>query len=150
MHSQNSNRMNKVYTTLFVLIFSAFGLSAACGPGQSEVIITIVADNYPQETSWSLRDAVTNVLIDSGRVNSDTVCIGSSQCVRFRIYDSASDGLCCGYGLGSYNVKLNGVVVVSGGQFGASETTSFNCAPGYSCSSPITAVLDTMVAQQFT
>jgi hypothetical protein len=138
--------MNKVYLTLSILICSIFGLSAACGPGQSEVIITIVPDNYPQETSWSLRDAITNALIDSGRVNSDTVCIGSSQCVRFRIYDSASDGLCCGYGLGSYNIKLNGIVITSGGQFGASETTTFNCAPGYSCSSPITAAMGTMTA----
>ena len=46
---------------------------------------------------------------------------------EFTIFDAFSDGMCCTYGEGSYSVTLNGEVVASGGDFGASETTAF-CA----------------------
>lgn len=87
-----------------------------------------------------------NVFIDSGRVNSDTVCITTNQCVRFTIRDAAGDGLCCGYGLGSYTLLLNNDTVTHGGQYGAQEVTYFNCAPGVSCTNPLTAGLDTFTA----
>lgn len=138
--------MRKIYFLLFLVLGTVYQSNAACGTNQSEIIITIVPDNYPQEISWSLRDANTNALIDTGRFNSDTVCVGSNQCVRFKIFDSASDGICCGYGNGSYSVQLNGVVVASGGQYGASQTTTFNCPQGFSCTLPLTATVGTMMA----
>ncbi|MFN8285522.1 MAG: lysyl oxidase family protein [Chitinophagales bacterium] len=138
--------MKKIYFSLLVLFAFSASAYAACGGGQKEVIITIVPDNYPLETSWTLRDAQTNALIDSGGVNSDTVCIGATQCVRFTIFDQVGDGICCAYGNGSYNVKLDGIVVASGGQFSNSEYTTFNCSPGFDCTNPLIAVKDTMTA----
>lgn len=138
--------MKKIALLLYFLISATVFSYAACGGGQSEIIITIIQDNYPLETHWSLRDGVTNALIDTGNVIGDTVCVASNNCLRFTIFDQAGDGLCCGYGNGSYSVKLNGVVVVSGGHFGSSETSYFNCPPGQNCGSPLTAVLDTMTA----
>lgn len=137
----------KKIALLVSLIISASAFSyAACGGGQSEVMITIIQDNYPQETHWSLRNGVTNALIDTGNVIGDTICVAANNCLRFTIFDQAGDGLCCGYGNGSYTVKVNGVVVASGGQFGASETSYFNCPPGQNCGSPLPAALDTMTA----
>src|SRR5688572_14972600 len=97
-----------VFLSVFVVSFQQ--LNAACNTGQANVIITIIPDTYPQETSWSLRDASTNALIDTGGINSDTVCITTNQCVKFTIFDSFGDGLCCGYGNGSYSVTINGIV----------------------------------------
>ena len=139
--------MRKSYTCLLVLfLFSYQFLSAGCITGQKQVIVTIVPDLYPQETSWSLHDAITGALIDTGLVNSDTICIGTSQCMNFTIFDAYGDGICCNYGIGSYTVTLNGTVVASGGQFGHSETTYFNCPPGHDCTVPLVAVKDTMTA----
>ena len=41
------------------------------------------------------------------------------------ILDSYGDGICCGYGNGSYTVGNNGVVYATGGQFQDDETTNF-------------------------
>jgi hypothetical protein len=48
-------------------------------------------------------------------------------CYTFTIFDSAGDGICCGFGQGSYNLEdENGAVIISGGNFGSSESVSFN------------------------
>merc|ERR1711902_293318 len=41
------------------------------------------------------------------------------------------DGICCSYGSGGYKIKVNGEEVVSGGEFGDSETETFtvNASP---------------------
>merc|ERR1711902_430165 len=41
------------------------------------------------------------------------------------------DGICCSYGTGGYKIKVNGEEVVSGGEFGDSETETFtvNASP---------------------
>ncbi len=128
------------------LILSFYRLHAVCTTGQTEVIITIIPDNYPLETSWSLRDGVTNALIDTGGVNSDTVCVTANRCMRFTIFDSFGDGLCCGYGNGSYTVKVNGTTIVGGGSFTYRETTTFSCPVGSDCTNTLAAIKDTMTA----
>lgn len=138
--------MKKVYALIFCLIFIANYLHAACGGNQVEVAINIIADDYPQEIHWSLRDATNNALIDTGNSVGDTICIANNRCVKFTIYDNAGDGICCGYGNGSYTVRLNGTLVASGGNYNYTETTSFNCPVGYQCSNPFLAVVDTMIA----
>lgn len=132
--------------SLLLLAVAVTHAQVNCPNGQSRVIIKIVPDNFPQEVSWDLYYQQNNVFIDSGRVNSDTVCIAPNQCVRFTIRDAAGDGLCCGYGLGSYTILLNNDTVAHGGQYGAQEVTYFNCAPGVSCTNPLVAGLDTFTA----
>lgn len=131
---------------MLVSIFCLNEIQGACGGGQSEIRIDITSDNYPNETTWSLRDFATNTLIDTGQVNDDTICVSSSQCVIFTIFDAANDGICCGFGQGSYSLYLNNQLVVTGGQFASRESTTFNCPPGVSCSSPLVAIEDTMTA----
>ncbi len=111
------------------------------GPGcaglQKEVVVTIVPDNYPSETSWDLRNAQTNTIILAGTSSGGSLCVDSTTCMTFNIYDSYGDGICCGYGNGSYTVTWDGVVVAAGGAYGSGESTSFNCPPGFSCNNAV-------------
>ncbi|MCW3127661.1 MAG: hypothetical protein JWO03_3319 [Bacteroidetes bacterium] len=118
-----------------------------CGAAFKQVIVNITPDNFPQETSWSLHDDITGMLIDSGTVNNDTICVDTSRCLRFTMFDTYGDGICCSYGIGSYTVKLNGVMVAHGASFAHAETTYFNCRPGHDCNDALVAVKnDTIIA----
>ena len=56
----------------------------------------------------------------------ETVCIPQNSNVTFTIYDSYGDGICCGFGNGSYDVIICAETVASGGNFDSQESTSFN------------------------
>jgi hypothetical protein len=73
---------------------------------------------------------VASGLGESGVVS---ICVLSEGCYTFTIYDAYGDGICCEYGEGSYSVSLDGEVVVSGGEFGVDESTTFgfgDCGDG--------------------
>ena len=98
-----------------------------------------MTDNYPGETSWELVNTCTNQVEDTGPQTpfvantqySNNWCLPEAQ-YRFTINDSFGDGICCGYGTGSYSVTWDGSVLVNGGgQFASSETTTFG-----SCATP--------------
>ena len=76
---------------ILLLLFISPAIHAACGAGQTQITVIIVPDNYPSETSWSLRDGYTNALIDSGGINSDSVCVLNNRCIKFTIYDAFGD-----------------------------------------------------------
>ena len=97
--------------------------------------IVIVQDNYPQETSWDVVDEFGNT-VANGDANGGTVCL-ADNCHTFTIYDSYGDGICCGYGQGSYSLLLNGVEIASGGEFANSQAVSVNCPPGSDCNNTI-------------
>ncbi len=110
----------------------------------NQLEIIIVQDNYPQETSWTLTDEF-GVEVANGDVNGGTYCIGDN-CHQFTIYDSYGDGICCGYGQGSFELVLNGNSVATGGEFGDSQTINVNCPPGFDCNNPIDAVMGIQTA----
>lgn len=116
-----------------------------CQEGFSEVIIEIDPDDFNAETTWSLTDGEGNLILD-GESNSDTICVDAGTCMVFTIYDEYGDGICCGYGQGSYTVYFEGDPVLTGGQFGYSESGSFNCPPGYSCNDAVVILEDTYTA----
>jgi Lysyl oxidase/Secretion system C-terminal sorting domain len=120
------------------LLFCISPLAAQpCGAGQTQVVVSIIPDTYPTETTWDLRDGSGNILASGGSVGQN-VCVLNTLCLRFTIYDSYGDGICCGFGNGSYSVTYGGTLVASGGAFTNQEATDFgNCPPGSSCSSPI-------------
>ncbi len=112
-----------------------------CPSGQKRVTIEIVADNYPQETTWTLKNASTGVTLASGTSTGTSLCVPETTCLLFRINDSAGDGIWHNtYGYGQYWLFLDGVQVFQGGQFGQFQETSFNCPPGYSCGTATTVV----------
>jgi hypothetical protein len=108
-----------------------------CPPCQSacienEVTLTLVLDNYPEETSWVVTDASGSTVASGGTYGSQPdgstvmtdLCLPDG-CYDFTIYDSYGDGICCTYGNGSYSLVFQGSLLASGGSFGSSETTSF-------------------------
>lgn len=103
---------------------------AQCPIGNSQIIVNIIPDTYPNETSWDIKDSSSSI-IASGTTNNDTICYPTGNLLYFTIYDLYGDGICCGgFGDGSYNVYVDGNLVASGGKFGFSETTTFNYPPG--------------------
>ena len=99
-----------------------------CGQGESLISLDLLTDNYGSETSWQIlaADGVTEVA-SGGGYNSQTtynerMCVPSDACT-FIMYDSFGDGICCGYGLGSYTLKRNGVTIVTNaGEFAREES----------------------------
>lgn len=140
--------MKQFFLSLIAILILVIQSSAQCPAGLKEVVITIVPDNYPQEISWTLNDAQTNTPIVTGTSNGDTICVGQNICLRFTINDSYGDGICCGYGNGSYAVSLDGVLIATGGNYTNYETTYFNCPQGFACSNPFQINTGTFSAMQ--
>jgi hypothetical protein len=98
-----------------------------------DVEVSIKTDQYPDETTWNLSSDLscdTGSTINGGpysqadNLTSVRKCLPAGKYV-FTIKDSAGDGLCCGYGIGWYNIVVNGVTTHAGGLFGGSETKTF-------------------------
>jgi subtilisin family serine protease len=96
------------------------------------VTLTIVFDNYPEETSWQILSGTT-VLAAGGTYGSQpdgstlitNICLPDG-CFNFVISDAYADGMCCSYGNGSYVLKnASGVTLASGGTYTTSQTTNF-------------------------
>ena len=110
----------------------------ACPPCDNDITLTIVLDNYPEETSWDVRDSGGAVYASGGTYGSqpdgstvvENFCVPDG-CYDFTIYDSYGDGICCSYGNGSYTLTdAGGATLASGGSFGSSETTNFCVTSG--------------------
>jgi len=111
-------------------------LSAGSSGGTTDVTLTIVLDNYPEETSWEIRDGST-VVASGGTYGSqpdgstvvENVTLDNG-CYDFVIEDTYGDGICCSYGNGSYELTAGSTVLASGGSFGSIETTNFCVGSG--------------------
>ncbi|HHS95515.1 MAG TPA: T9SS type A sorting domain-containing protein [Phaeodactylibacter sp.] len=110
-------------------------LCAPCSSGCNDnvVNVNITFDNYPEETSWTITNASGTTVASGGTYPNEPdgstisipLCLVDG-CYDFTINDSYGDGICCGYGNGSYSVTDgSGNVLASGGSFGSSETTNF-------------------------
>lgn len=123
-----------------------FGVNLA-SETSNNLIITIVADNYGNETYWRIINEQAQVIAFGGNPNVGTtggtgntpttgpgsytngstnninVALPEAACYTFEIYDYYGDGICCAYGNGSYTVKnaANNEVLLSGGSFAASD-----------------------------
>lgn len=126
----------------FFLFANTFSTSAqSCGPNEVEIAIQLLTDNYGYETSWNLLNSNGDTLAHGGQDGEyanaswygDTLCVGSTECLRFEIFDSFGDGICCGYGTGSFEVFVDGTSTLEGGEFSSSTFGMFNCPPGSSC-----------------
>lgn len=133
--------MKHIFTLLFISCLSF--VNAQCPVGQSEIKIVLKTDNFAYETNWQLKDKFgTVLLVNPTMVNAttytSTICVPSTTCLQFSITDAASDGICCNYGLGNFQIYVNNVLQLNhNGQFGSSYNYFFNCAPGESCNSAI-------------
>ncbi len=98
----------------------------------SLLTVEINTDEYPEETLWELRDANGNLIGSGGPYSEESTqyvqryCVDEEACFNFTITDLAGDGICCGFGQGSYNViDGNGDILITGGDFGSSESIDF-------------------------
>jgi len=90
---------------------------AQCDAGFSEVRVKINADFFPHETSWQISTLAGEILHFQSDTSSKTLCLPAEACLIFTIFDSYGDGICCGHGLGSYQVFYNDLLIKEGGSF---------------------------------
>ena len=97
--------------------------------------VTINTDAYPGETSWSLFDSTSTLVVTEGPLTQSNnlyewdVTINAGV-YTFVIYDSYGDGICCTYGDGYYTISVNDIEVGSGSEFTYSESTTFSTSTG--------------------
>ena len=99
----------------------------------AQVHLTLVTDDWSQETSWTFKDGSGTILYSEGPYNGTTddfstfdysFDVTSSECYSFEILDSYGDGICCSQGDGSYELKTDDdSVIASGGAIGFGETS---------------------------
>ncbi len=105
---------------IFIVTGKTF-VKAQCPIGFDNIVVSILTDSFPNETSWSIKDASGAVFLQGGNYSNvmtvylDSVCVPINHCLIFDIRDAFGDGICCNYGMGSYSIFENGVLSDSGG-----------------------------------
>ena len=107
--------------------------SIKCSANNFNVEVNLRTDRYPGETRFELYDPNKNKAMDEKQFSAHTdhtynECFPQG-CYVFKIYDSWGDGICCGYGDGSVNVKVEGTTVVEAAKFGSVLTHRFCGCP---------------------
>jgi hypothetical protein len=109
-------------------------LNAGC----TNTTLTLVLDDYPAETSWTIKNAGGTTVASGGPYSSTqkrnaitSVNCLAAACYTFTINDSYGDGICCTYGPGSYTLKdASGTTLASGASFTSSATHNFCLGSG--------------------
>ena len=98
--------------------------------------LVIQFDNFPQESTWEILDLDGNRIHEGGPFPAgsagstliESLCFPEG-CFTMNFFDSYGDGICCGFGIGFYELRTeDGFVVASGDEFGAINTDNF-CLP---------------------
>ncbi len=95
-----------------------------------DVTMTVLTDNYPGETTWTVTDAGGATVWSGGPYAASGTSYAETTCLPYGCYtltvnDSYGDGICCAFGQGSYNLTSGGSVLASGGEFGAVVSSEF-------------------------
>jgi Zn-dependent metalloprotease len=116
---------------------STLNVTTSSASATTDLTLTIKFDNYPEETSWTLKTSGGTSVAAGGtyasQADGSTLVIPinglANDCYVFTMLDSYGDGICCSYGSGSYTLKVTGgATIASGGSFTSSQATSF-CLP---------------------
>ncbi len=112
-----------------------YNFAIAPMPG-TEVIVHVKTDDFPEETTWEIKDIQGATLATGGpytlpRNNyTTTVQLGFGTCYQFTIYDAGGNGLCCTSGIGFFKVYNGSITVSTGNTFGSSVTNQFYSLSG--------------------
>jgi len=104
----------------------------------SSFLLSLLTDDWGSEISWTLTNQGTDNEVASGGPYGNAQLYEVEQCINegcyeFVILDSFGDGICCGYGEGSYVITIDGVIEwESGGNYGSSESREF-CVTSATC-----------------
>ena len=105
------------------------------------LVVSILTDNYPGETTWTLTDLDGAVVAsggpysDAGTSFEESICVGEG-CYTFAINDSFGDGICCAYGEGAYTLSSDGAVLAEGGEFESQDVVEICLGSGFGCTDP--------------
>jgi len=119
----DENTSNDALSSAFTIVANANTLS-----------LTIITDNYGDESSWTIEDNNGTVIHSGGPFGNDEtttteICVAGTGCYTFTMYDSFGDGMCCAEGNGSFLLEdENGYELASGGSFTTVDATDF-CLP---------------------
>ncbi|MFT6782964.1 MAG: hypothetical protein ACJA1A_002903 [Saprospiraceae bacterium] len=105
-----------------------------------EYTLLLTTDTYPEETSWTVTSSAGDVVAQGGGYASNNTlftehfCLEDGECYTFRMFDAGGDGICCGFGNGSYQVMdaAGNSIIVSDGLFNSQQLSEI-CA-GTPCS----------------
>lgn len=108
------------------------GSCPPCACNGTAVNLSITFDNYPEETSWVIRNASNQTVASGGTYASQPdgstlvvpLCLADG-CYTLTFSDTYGDGMCCSYGNGSYTLGGPGGTLASGGSFTSSQTSNF-------------------------
>ncbi len=125
--------MKKLLLSLIAICGITFSSYSQCAPGFSEVIVQIIQDTHPTETSWTIADN-SGTIIASGDSLGDTLCLATNECDMFHIYDTFGDGI---NSPGGYFIYVNGALKASGTNFGSDYQLSVNCPDGSFCTNAL-------------
>ncbi len=82
----------------------------------AEITVVLLTDFYESETSWKIVDKNNTIIATNGALqktalHTDHVCVMSTGCYTFTLYDSYGDGISFGEAQGYLNVYYNGELV---------------------------------------
>ena len=97
------------------------------------ITLIIDADDYPQETSWTIHREDTGELINQGSLEHQSpgitldVCLDYYECYILTLFDTYGDGICCGFGMGSFELlnSKGDILLENDGDFGNSAIEAF-------------------------
>ena len=116
-------------------------------PGAEQVTLTVVTDNYPTETTWSIYDEGFNAVASGGPYNepntsfSETFCL-QDGCYTMYFQDSYGDGMCCQFGDGSYLLSTENLILAQGGTFASVDTSEFCIELDVNSTAPVDTTCD--------
>jgi hypothetical protein len=117
--------------------------SSPCQLGEIHFSLALVTDGKGNEVSWALIETYTGsiALSGNGYNNNEQTNVGTclpTICYTFVVNDTGNDGLCCAFGDGGFVVRINGVKVAIGNEFGSTDEHDLPCIRR-TTSSPTTA-----------
>ena len=105
-------------------LFSTISSQRACKATEGRVVQKIVTDNYGFETSYSIVNLSTGRIVAQGPPTNTryadkqtylgVLCLPVGR-YNLQMNDLQGDGMCCGFGPGVAEVKVNGKVVAKTG-----------------------------------
>jgi len=116
-------------------------LTASNLPADHFITLEFLTDDYPEESTWEVTLQGSQEVLASGdfleaaTLFTEVICVNPDSCYTLTVFDSQSDGICCGFGQGNFNVYDNqGILLVSNDGNFASQTTENFCAKAVECS----------------
>jgi hypothetical protein len=124
---------NILLISLLLTLYTGYSF-AQCGANQVEVKVDILTDPWGEETYWTLSDLQGTIVLQGGQGGvyldntsySDSICVSSSSCLVFEIYDTWGDGI---FTPAACELYVDGLLVYSGSNnIGSYASTLVNCS----------------------